>query len=210
MQMSGWVLAALILSAPAVQAQSASTRTYCCNDDNGRRICGDTLPQVCYDRAYKELTGTGRTVREVAAPMTPEQRAKYDAELKAARDRAIREAEAKRRDRVLLDSYARVEEIDARRDREIASVEADLKRARAQESELLVKRAALDKLKPATGQIPRDLAEDLVTNTGELAATRSVIDSKLRDIEAIRNRFEMDRTRFIELSTAAASAKQRH
>jgi hypothetical protein len=196
-----WSLAALMLIAQGVGAQTP-TRTYCCNDENGRRVCGDTLPQICYDRAYKELTGTGRTIREVGAPMTPDQRAKYDAELKAARDRAIREAEAKRRDRVLLDSYAKIEEIDARRDREIASVESDLKRARTQETELLAKRAALDKLKPATGQIPRDVAEDLVTNTGELAATRSIIDSKLRDIEAIRARFEMDRTRFLELTAS--------
>ncbi|GAA5165821.1 hypothetical protein [Viridibacterium curvum] len=199
-----WSLAVLALFAGSALAQGTTPArtTYCCADNNGRKICGDTLPQVCYDRAYTELSGSGRTMREIAAPMTAEQRAKYDAELKAARERAIREAEAKRRDRVLLDSYARVEEIDARRDREIASVEADLKRARAQETELLAKRAALEKLKPATGQIPRDVAEDLVTNSGELAATRSVIDSKQRDIEAIRTRFEMDRTRFIELSGA--------
>ncbi|MFT3735094.1 MAG: hypothetical protein QM776_08725 [Rhodocyclaceae bacterium] len=198
-----WSLAVLAFFAGGAYAQgSAPARTYCCADNNGRKICGDTLPQVCYDRAYTELSGSGRAVREIAAPMTAEQRAKYDAELKAARERAIREAEAKRRDRVLLDSYARVEEIDARRDREIASVEADLKRARALETDLMTKRTALEKLKPATGQIPRDVAEDLVTNTGELAATRSVIDSKQRDIEAIRNRFEMDRTRFIELSAA--------
>jgi hypothetical protein len=192
-------VAALLLASPLVLGE---TRTYCCTDASGRRACGDTLPQVCYERAYKEVTPGGRVVREVEAPLTSEQRTKRDAELKVQRDKAIKEAEAKRRDRVLLDSYATVAEIDARRDREVANLTSDLKRAKVQEAELLQVRAKLEKLKPATGAIPRDVVEDLMTNASELAAARSVIDSKQRDIDATRARFDADRNRFLELSQA--------
>jgi hypothetical protein len=192
----------LAVAALALASQFAlgETRTYCCTDASGRRACGDTLPQVCYERAYREVTPGGRVLRDVEAPLTTEQRTKRDAEIKAQRDKAIKEAEAKRRDRVLLDSYATVEEIDARRDREIASITVDLKRAKAQEADLLAVRAKLEKLKPATGAIPRDVVEDIVTNTSELAAVRSIIDSKQRDIDATRARFESERNRFIELT----------
>lgn len=195
-------IAGLALASPLVLGQS---HTYCCTDASGRRACGDTLPQVCYERAYREVSPGGRVLREIEAPLTSEQRSRRDAELKIQRDKAIKEAEAKRRDRVLLDSYATVEEIDARRDREIASITVDLKRAKAQEADLLATRAKLEKLKPATGAIPRDVVEDLVTNTSELAAVRSIVDSKQRDIDATRTRFEAERNRFIELTRGAAS-----
>jgi len=192
-------VAALLLASPLVLGQ---TRTYCCTDASGRRACGDTLPQVCYERAYREVTPGGRVVRDVEAPLTSDQRTKRDAELKVQRDKAIKEAEAKRRDRVLMDSYATVEEIDARRDREVANITSDLKRAKVQEAELLQVRAKLEKLKPASGAIPRDVVEDLMTNTSELSAVRSIIDSKQRDIDATRARFDADRNRFLELSQA--------
>jgi hypothetical protein len=192
-------VAALLLASPLVLGQ---TRTYCCTDASGRRACGDTLPQVCYERAYREVTPGGRVVRDVEAPLTSDQRTKRDAELKVQRDKAIKEAEAKRRDRVLMDSYATVEEIDARRDREVANIASDLKRAKVQEAELLQARAKLEKLKPASGAIPRDVVEDLMTNTSELSAVRSIIDSKQRDIDATRARFDADRNRFLELSQA--------
>ncbi len=192
-------VAALLLASPLVLGQ---THTYCCTDASGRRACGDTLPQVCYERAYREVTPGGRVLREVEAPLTTEQRTKRDADVKAQRDKAIKEAEAKRRDRVLLDSYATVEEIDARRDREVGNITSDLKRAKAQEAELLQARAKLEKLKPASGAIPRDVVEDLMTNTSELTAVRSIIDSKQREIDATRARFDADHNRFLELSQA--------
>lgn len=197
-------VAALLLASPLVLGE---THTYCCTDASGRRACGDTLPQVCYERAYREVTPGGRVVREIEAPLTTEQRTKRDAEVKVQRDKAIKEAEAKRRDRVLIDSYATVEEIDARRDREIASITVDFKRAKAQEAELLGVRAKLEKLKPASGAIPRDVVEDLMTNTSELTAVRSIIDSKQRDIDATRARFDADRNRFIELSQTTPSPR---
>ena len=195
-------IAALTLASPLVMGE---TRTYCCTDGNGHRACGDTLPQVCYERAYREVSPGGRVVREIEAPLTPEQRSRRDADLKAQRDKAIKEAEAKRRDRVLVDSYASVEEIDARGEREIAQITVDLKRAKAQEADLLVARAKLEKLKPASGPVPRDISDDLMTNASELAAARSIIDSKQRDIDTTHARFEADRNRFIELTQTPSS-----
>lgn len=178
------------------------TRSFCCNDAQGRRTCGDSLPQVCFDRAYAEILG-GRVVREVEAPLTAEQRAKKDAELRAQRDRIAKEAEARRRDQVLLDSYASVSELDRRRDRDIGNVEGELKAARAREADLLVQQAKLDKSRPAKGSFPKTLAENISINTSELEAIRSVIAAKQREIDQLRARFDADRNRYMVLTGAS-------
>ncbi|HEX5125348.1 MAG TPA: hypothetical protein VFW00_01280 [Rhodocyclaceae bacterium] len=192
-----------LLASPLANAQS---RMFCCDDAAGHHVCGDTLPQICYDRAYREVSPGGRVIRDVDAPMTPAQRAKRDEELKAQRDKLAREAEAKRRDQVLLDSYAKVSEIDARRDKEVSSVDGEIQQAKVREAELLAQRAKLEKLKPASAPVPRDVAEDLSTNAAELASIRTVIDSKQRDVDVTRSRFDADRKRFLELTQQADDA----
>lgn len=194
-------LAALALTLGAnAQAQTSSL---CCNDASGRRTCGDTLPQACYDRAYVEIRG-GRTVRSVDAPMTSEQRAHKDAELKAQRDKLAREAEARRRDQVLLDTYATVSELDRRRDSELGNLEGEIRATRAREADLLDENARLNKQKPAKGNVPKVLAENIATSLAELDSVRLVIASKRREIEQMRTRFEADRKRYIELTAGSA------
>lgn len=196
------VLRALPLLTMLALPAAAHADTFCCNDGSGARICGDTLPPVCYERAYRVISPSGRVVREVEAPLTPEQRAKRDADQRALRDKQAREAEARRRDQVLLDSYSSVAEIDVRRDKEVAGIAEELKRARARESDLLATQAKLEKLKPASGPVPRDLVTDLDTTASELRAIRTVIDSKQRDVDNIRKRFDQDRKRYLELMQA--------
>lgn len=198
MNIARLVLALLWLT--VLPQAGAQTRVYCCTDAAGRQACGDTLPQICYDKAYREVTTGGRVLREVDPPMTIEQRAKRDAALKAERDRAIAEAEAKRRDRVLVDSYASVAEIDARRDRELAGLDAEIRSARQREAELLSERVQLELQKKANPKLAKDLDENLETKASEIAAIRSVIDSKLRDSVQVRTRFEFDRRRYLELT----------
>ena len=63
------LLVALALVAGAPLAQAAG-KLYCCNDASGKQVCGDLMPQECYGRAYREVGDSGRTVRNVEAPLT--------------------------------------------------------------------------------------------------------------------------------------------
>lgn len=198
-----WLTLLVVATAGAAPAEPTSSRLYCCTDASGRRICGDLLPQGCYERAYKELSGGGRVVREVEAPLTPEQRAKKDAELRAQRDRIAKEAEARRRDQVLLESYSSVGELDRRRDRDLANVEGEIRSARAREADLVAQSAKLEKQKPAKGPLPKLLADNLAVNASELQAVRSIIAVKQREIGQLRLKFEADRQRYLELTGGA-------
>jgi hypothetical protein len=193
------ILLLTLLCAPLAQAQ---TRTFCCTDARGSRSCGDSLPQACYDRAYAEILG-GRTVREVEAPLTAEQRAKKDIELRAQRERLAKEAESRRRDQVLLESYASVGELDRRRDRDIGNVEGELKAARAREADLMVRQTKFEKSRPSKGAIPKVLADNIAVNASELEAIRTVINSKQREIDQLRVKFDTDRQRYLELTGAS-------
>lgn len=196
------LLRALILPLfllPLAMPAQAQSRSLCCNDAAGHRACGDTLPQVCYDKTYFEIVG-GRIVRTVDAPMTPEQRAKKDAELRAQRDKLAREAEARRRDQVLLESYATVSELDRRRDRDLGNLEGEIRASRAREADLMAQGLKLEKQIPDKGRVPKALAENIATTQAELESIRSVIAAKQREMDQMRTRFDTDRKRYIELS----------
>lgn len=191
----------------AMAAPASMANTFCCEDNSGRRICSDTLPQICFDRAYRELSPGGRVIREVEGPLTVEQRARRDMELRAQRERLAAEAAARRRDQVLLDSYASVSELDRRRDREMANVEGEVRAARARETALNRQLAELQKQVPAKGSAPKAISENIVTVEGEINAIRVVIQSKEREARAIAEKFDGDRQRYVELTEAPSQKR---
>ena len=207
-----WLLWGIFCIWPAAAAFSASTNPsdnlYCCNDANGHRICGNPLPAACYSRAYKELSRGGRTTREVAAPLSAEERLRKEAADKAQKEAVARMAERRRRDKALLDSYSSVSVIDARRNASLSAAAKEIEVFRRQEALLVSERKLQDaKLAAAKSKTPpRALQEDIASTTAELSALRSVIAQKQRDYDAQRARFDEDRSRYIEL-TGQSSAR---
>ncbi len=190
-----------LFAQPALAANESST-VYCCEDANGRRVCGDPMPQQCYSRAYKELSRGGRTLREVDAPLTTEERIRKEATDKARHEAEAKVAERRRRDRVLLESYNSVADIDDRRDSVLRGAEKEIDTLKRREKELVDERNDLNnKVAALKGkQAPRYVQEDIAANTSELNALRGVITQKQRDAETIRSRFDEDRQRYIELT----------
>jgi hypothetical protein len=205
LQISRFRWLALGLSLACASAAHAQTKAFCCMDAKGSRTCGDILPSTCYDRAYVEIHG-GRVVREVEAPLTPEQKLRKDAELRAQRDRQAKETEARRRDQVLLESYSTIGELDRRRDRDLGNIDGELSAARAREASLIAQLAELGKRKPPSGRYPKQLADAIAADTSELEAVRSVIASKQREIEQMRDRFDADHARYLQLTDQAAQS----
>ncbi|KAF7598460.1 MAG: hypothetical protein CGU29_12505 [Candidatus Dactylopiibacterium carminicum] len=194
----------LLLNGTASQAN-----TFCCEDNSGRRVCSDALPTICFDRAYRELSPGGRVVWEVEGPLSPEQRTRRNTELRAARERAGAEATARRRDQVLLESYANVSELDRRRDRELANVDGEIRAARARETALREQLATFTKKLPANGNPPKALQENINTLESEINAIQSVIQGKERESRAITERFKADRKRYVELVGPTTSTQPR-
>ena len=196
------MLVSLLLAMPLAHAQTASKGTVYCCTDNGHQVCGDVLPPQCFGKSYREMSPQGTVRRPVEAPLSPEQLARREAEERARRAEVARQRAEMRRNQSLLETYSSVADIDSRRDRAIESVELELRQAEARHAQLMKKRTGL--LREAEffqkRAMPPALAASLRESDSELAAQNSIMEAKRRDIEAIRNRFEQDRSRYIALT----------
>lgn len=203
------LLCVAALSLPLVDASAATV--YCCDDANGRPLCGDVLPAACYGRAYREMGPQGTIKRQVAAPLSADEIARRKADEQRRKDDEARQVKQRRLDQALLETYSSVEDIDRRRDREIAEIERSVAEARAREAELRAKRKRLEqdaefyKGRP----VPRELTTNIRAIDSELATFGALFDSKAQELEAARTRFAADRARYTELMGAGAGTARR-
>ncbi|WP_398307196.1 hypothetical protein [Zoogloea sp.] len=196
------VLVSMLVALPPTHAQTVPRGTVYCCTDNGHQVCGDVLPPQCFGKSYREMSPQGTVRRTVEAPLSPEQLAKREAEERARRAEVARQRAEMRRNQSLLETYSSVADIDTRRDRAVESVELELRQAEARQAQLMKKRSGL--LREAEffqkRPMPPNLAAALRESDSELAAQSSIIEAKRRDIEAIRSRYEQDRSRYIALT----------
>ena len=194
------VTATLAAGSVWAQQSTAPKQTFCCTDPNGMQICSDQLPPQCYNRAYRVMEG-GTVVRREEAPLTAEQRKERIAEerRRIEEDRARREQ--LRRDRILIETYNSVQDIDVQRERSIKEIENGMVQAKNELVDLEKKRQALIeetefyKRKP----MPHELRAAIRSNEADIAAQQSIVDSKKKDIDAVNARFDEDKRRYLHL-----------
>lgn len=203
-------LAALSLVFVAFSAQGAGT-FFCCPDANGRRTCGDTLPESCRGKAYKIIDSDGNLLKEVAPPLTQEQKAEIAVQEKHRQEQEAINREQRRKDQALLDTYSSVKDIDvAQRQAEtnlqtaIAADTAQIDVIREQrkkyerEAEFYKKKA-----------IPADIAKGLREADYSIKLLEENLKLKQRDFETVKNKYEVDRRRYIEISGRPTSSGKR-
>jgi len=198
------LISALLFAATSAFAVSASAqiRIYCCDDANGRKVCGDFLPAACAGRAYEERDNKGFVVKNVEAPLTEEQQARRDAENAKKEELKKKAAEERRRSLALLSTYSNEKDIFSARDRALAEVEKNMKQSQARLEEANKKKAKLDtekefyKGKPMPDQLKAQLRE----NDKEIKAQAAAVDGRLKEMDDIRTRFGEERRRYLELT----------
>lgn len=191
----------IVLIGLVLASLPAAATSYCCTDDNGRRVCGDVVPNQCLRRAYQEINSQGAVIKEIEAPLTPEQRARREAELLKKRE-AERAAEEKvRREKALLASYGSVKDIDAKRDRVLADSEALRKLTQQRYDETLGRKKELEKelefykKKP----VPEKLKNQIRENQLELDERRKDLANKMKEVETITAYFEEEKQRYLAI-----------
>jgi hypothetical protein len=196
------VILTLAGSAGAAPADGAGGgKFYCCADPSGKYVCGDTLPQACYGRGYRELGANGRTIREIGAPLTAEQRARRAAEEEERRQDAILRKEQERKDQVLLDTYVSLEEIETLRKRALDEVRQAIGNAeqRIDEIKALRKKFEDEAEFYTTKPMPAEIKKGLADTEFEIKAQESIIETRQKDIETLQTKYDEDRKRFLDL-----------
>ena len=196
-----------LLAGAAHPAAAQAAKIFCC-EANGHRVCGDHLPAECSARAHREMT-SGGAVKEVAAPLTPEQKAQQAAEQERKKKEDEKLAEAKRRDATLLATYANEQDIDTVRDRQVAEAQNSLKAAQDHYAKALEQKRRLDgelefyRNKP----VPPKLANQIRENQADMVGQQAAVAARKQEVEDVRARFEEDKARYRQLTAARAPAR---
>ena len=193
----------------AVGSAQAASEFYCCQDPaNGRRVCGDTLPEQCRGRAYRVLDSSGNIAKEVGAPLTPEQKAEQIAENRKRKQLEDSNREQRRRDQALLDTYSKPEDIDFAQQKAEADVNlailATIARIDAARSKRKKFEAEAEFYKKKT--LPPALDQDLRALDHELKLQQDLLALKKRDFDSITARYDADRKRYFELTRRPPAA----
>ena len=193
---------ALGFSGIADAATAASgNKFYCCTDTTGKQVCGDILPQACFGRAYRELGADGRTVREVEAPLTAEQRAQKAAEEERRKEEEARKKEQQRKDQALTDTYANVDDIESMRKRSLEEINKSIKNAEARIAEIKALRKKYENEAEfyKKKKMPAEIQKGLSDTDFEIKGQEAIIESRKKEIDAVQAKYDDDRKRFLDL-----------
>lgn len=200
-------VAALLGAAPAVQA-----KTYCCTDESGHRVCGDILPAQCLQRAYQEYNSQGVMSKQIEGPLTPDQRARRQAELARKKVEDRKRADEERHDKALLASYTSVRDIELKRDRMVGDLQAALNLSQERYDTAFGQQQELKRKADAFGDkpVPEPLKLQLKKSQAEVANHQAFIDSRKQEIVEVQKRFEDDKKRYAELTQKRAEEAATH
>ena len=184
------LLALLILTGPAYIRAAEEARMKCWVNHEGIRECGNRVPPEYIQQGYQELDKEGIVREEMEPAKTAEElaEARRLAALKAAKQK--QEAAIRTKNRVLLQTFSSVSDIERARDDRITALEAIIKltRVRIEKIELNlnehIKRAAdSQRLGKAPAQALLDDIESLERQIGD---NNRFIDQKRAEQEQIR------------------------
>jgi len=173
-------------------------------DKQGQVHYGDSVPPEYAEQDRDVLNKQGVKVGREEGTITPEEAAAKAAEDKAARD----EQKRKLRDRVLIQTYQSVKEIEVLRDTRLELVDAQLTiqeqslanlRAQRAQIERMASRYAPHNPEPGAKPLPDEVAADLERAASDIATQESNLVRRREERESIRLTFEADIKRYQEL-----------
>ncbi|HEX4943327.1 MAG TPA: DUF4124 domain-containing protein [Usitatibacteraceae bacterium] len=202
-----------ILVILAMLAAPAAHAVYKCKDEKGITHVGDTPPAACANVVLYEIAKSGNVIRTIDPTPTGDQvRAKTE---EAARRKEAEKAaaEQRRKDIALLATYSSEQDIDTSRDLNLKPIEGRIQSARERtlavekrtkelETELEFYKAGKGKggKSPATvREAPPQLKADLEQVQREKASLAQSITNYGKEMQEVRERYDADKKRWVEL-----------
>lgn len=199
------LLTVTLLHGAAHAASGGREAFYRCRGENGQTYFGDSMPSQCQNRDTEVLNERGSVLRVIdgndSRAAKAQQKVADDAAKKARDDAAMR-------DRMLVETYLSVEEIERLRDQRIELVQAQI---RSDEQSLdalndrearLLKQAARYRpynTKANAPALPDHVAEEMVNLVNSKNTTIERIASKQTEKRDLQTKFDSDIRRFKEL-----------
>jgi hypothetical protein len=201
----------LALTLAVVASRDAHSATYKWVDDKGIVHYADKMPTDAVNRGHVEFDRQGIAIRKTDPALTPEQVRARAAEVEKQAQAAKEREETARRDRALLASYTREDDIDLARGRSLTTIEGQMQSARNYGATLAKRQAELVEKRQSYGDknVPAVLERELESVASELAKTNALMETKKQESLVVAARYDADKRRWRELQAlpeASASA----
>jgi hypothetical protein len=174
----------------------------CCIDATGQRACGNVLQRECVGRAYTIYNKMGLRIREIAAPMTAEEKQQIAEQKRRKEQEKALVRDKQRQDNALLRTYDSLEAIDRRQTETEADIKKEIALAEAKIAEadkrLQNLRETADRYSSTT--LPPDVATSLRNEDMEIKYQSELIKLKQRELIQAQQKFTEDRRRYNELT----------
>jgi hypothetical protein len=200
------MLAILAVAQAWAQQPQATQRMYKCVDAKGKVYYTQLPPAECLGRASEELNKQGAVVKRNEAPLTPEQKAKIEADREAERkrkaDQEMRVKEERRQSQALLNTYSSEKDIEEARVRALKENEDAVK-----ETERRIQ-AALKRQKELNAErefflskpLPKKLNDDIQGIELELKTQQEALEARRKQASTINARYDDEKRRYLELT----------
>jgi hypothetical protein len=198
------LLLALVAGLAQAQGKGSDKKLYRWVDKDGQVHYGDCVPAEYAEQDREVLNRQGVSVGREEGTITPEEAAAIAATEKAARE----ERRRKLRDRVLLQTYQSVHELEVLRDTRLELVDSQLTiqeqalanlRAQRAQIERLASRYAPRSENPEAAPLPDEVQIDLVRSASDIETQEKNLAKRREERESIRLTFETDIQRYKEL-----------
>jgi hypothetical protein len=194
----------------AAPTAGAAGKIVCWKDASGKTIgCGDTVPPEYRGSATKELDKRGvtrRTTESAEEAAKRREREQEEARLKAEEEKRL--AEQQRQDLALLSTFSNAAEIDAKRDRDLQTIDLQIVQQRTLQTsaakrhrDLQARKAQLEKTKQP---VPATLADDIARAEEEKRDLEASIAAKEREKVELRRKYGEMKARYTQLRGGTA------
>ncbi|MCL2308826.1 MAG: DUF4124 domain-containing protein [Proteobacteria bacterium] len=192
---------ALFVGAGVAVAQQSQPggKTYKWVDEKGVVHYSDKAPLEAVNREQTVLDKQARAVKKIEATLPENQRKLSDEEIEKQRQEQVQKEIAERKDRALLSSYLKEEDLDLARDRALSTLDAQIEATKLVLAQQQTRRKELLERQERGNALPAGELENLES---EIAVRNASIDRSRREKETIYAKYERDKQRWRELKEA--------
>ncbi len=203
LMLSAWLAAATVHA----QTSDQNAHIFTCRDPQGHTLTGDHPPPECANSAIQERTRSGLLVRELPAPLTPEQQRQKDIDDRKKHEAEIQALEQTRKDRALLTTYSNEEDLEAARERALSDYVEALRLANINMNALQLERDANnhDAAAYKGKALPPEVQHRIDVNEAAITAETHSIAERKGAMDRINARFDADLERFRYLMRQATA-----
>lgn len=198
----------LLMAAPLVLPAAAFAQIYVCKDAGGHTLTSDRPIAECANRPMREIDHHGVTRREIAAPLTAQQRREREQAEEKKRLDGIASEEQRQYDFALTTRYRSEADIAVARKKAIELLDAQMKidtnaLGREMQEMKAAQAAVLAAGKNATAKGERRRLEDAARGVESRLAS---IERRTADIERTHAKFDQSLKRFLEIKAGGVPA----